>query len=114
MLNENFDKMIKDFSKVVNKAILCGEFQVLDRKESYITVRVGENTCDIWLNANNCHIWSVRIHGGQVFVKTEFPIVPKDKCRKILLKISEEEKAKIREQIKTEQARLEMLLGGEA
>jgi len=116
MIQDKIDKILLDFSKKVNKAILKGEFKRIKEDEHTVKIECLGETVEMW-NTNTpkdtyCYRL-VKCSNKALAVSLLFPdheFKQPEKCRKILRTETEQEKAKRLEEVKEEIDRLKKQL----
>ena len=108
MLKDKFNKIVEEFSKEVKKEILTGNYEVLLREKSRVTLYCLGETFDVWVNSD-CYIWLIRLDQNY-YTQQKFQL-GEDVHKKLMI-ITEAEKEKIRLEIEEKKQELENLLKG--
>ena len=113
MISDKIDKILLDFAKKVEKAILKNEFEKVGgfTDDGTITIKVLNETVDIWIRKEFgivC-IWRILLN-NESYLPSNNKLQQPEKCREILEKETEEEKNGRIERTRKEIEKLEKTL----
>jgi len=111
MISDKMDKIALSFAKVVEKAIIAGEFEVLERDQYIVKLSVENETVDVWManTTETTALFRIILSEHESYRCPDRNFSKPELCREILSELSNKEIAENKAELEKKIAELKEL-----